>query len=91
MVCKSVEEVLKRNKSSDLEVSGQALIIGAAARAFLRRRQILRSYAKRAGETFVRGLTLVMKQTPRRPLTSELTLLKTSNFFVGKQMYVLQR
>ena len=43
MVCKSVEEVLKRNKSSDLEVSGQALIIGAAARAFLRRRQILRS------------------------------------------------
>lgn len=92
MVGKSVEEVLKRNQASGstgFRAGPHYWRRGPSVSTLKANFEVL---SKAGWRDICEGSdTNIMKQTPRRPLTSELTLLKTSNFFVSKQMYVLQR
>lgn len=92
MVGKSVEEVLKRNQASGstgFRAGPHYWRRGPSVSTLKANFEVL---SKAGWRDICEGSdTNIMKQTPRRSLTSELTLLKTSNFFVGKQMYVLQR
>ena len=92
MVGKSVEEVLKRNQASGstgFRAGPHYWRRGPSVSTLKANFEVL---SKAGWRDICEGSdTNIMKQTPRRSLTSELTLLKTSNFFVSKQMYVLQR